>query len=214
VLADQDFVADLENFLAEHRLVELGQGTSLAQLTLLLTCPGVPDIYQGTELWDLSLVDPDNRRPVDYAARRALLADLAQAGPDEAMTRAEVGGPKLWLIGRVLGYRRRSPAVFGPGSDYHPVPAEGAKAGHIVAFLRDLPGEAGGLVVVVPRLVARLGGGWADTAVDLPPGRWASVLGDTQLGGARRHADEFEGGPIGVADLLGRFPVAVLARVG
>ena len=68
VLGDPVFVADLEAFLAEHRLVERGRVTSLAQTALLLTCPGVPDLYQGTEVWDLSLVDPDNRRPVDYAA--------------------------------------------------------------------------------------------------------------------------------------------------
>ena len=78
ILADAGFTADLEAFLAEHRLVERGQVNSLAQTTLLLTCPGVPDLYQGTEVWDFSLVDPDNRRPVNYGARRRLLDALAQ----------------------------------------------------------------------------------------------------------------------------------------
>jgi (1->4)-alpha-D-glucan 1-alpha-D-glucosylmutase len=214
VLGDPGFVGGLEAFLAENRLVELGRVTSLAQLTLLLTCPGVPDIYQGTELWDLSLVDPDNRRPVDYAARRAVLAELTAAGPADAMARADVGGTKLWLISRVLGYRRKQPAVFGPGSEYRAVAAGGAKAGHVVAFLREVPGEAGGLVVVVPRLVTRLGGDWADTTLDLPPGRWASVLGDSEFSTGQRHSYEFKGGEIGIADLLDRMPVAVLGRVG
>ena len=109
VLADREFVADLEGFLAEQQLVELGRVSSLAQATLLLTCPGIPDLYQGTEVWDLSLVDPDNRRPVDYAARSRLLDALAGAGPEQALARADEGGPKLWLIGRLLGHRRRFP---------------------------------------------------------------------------------------------------------
>src|SRR5258708_35050657 len=84
VLADQGFAADLEGFLAEHRLVERGRVNSLAQTALLLTCPGIPDLYQGTEVWDLSLVDPDNRRPVNYQRRRPLLDSLAEAAPVEA----------------------------------------------------------------------------------------------------------------------------------
>jgi (1->4)-alpha-D-glucan 1-alpha-D-glucosylmutase len=215
VLGDGDFVADLEAFLARHRLVECGRVTSLAQLTLLLTCPGVPDIYQGAEIWDLSLVDPDNRRPVDYAARSALLADLAAHGPDEAMARVEAGGPKLWLIRRLLAFRRRHPAAFGSGSGYRPLPVTGAKAGHAVAFMRDDPGGQDGVVVVVPRLVTRLAGDWADTTVDLPPGRWASVLGDTELGpGRSQHAHAIPGGRTATADLLASFPVAVLGQVG
>src|SRR5262249_20701454 len=105
ILADDGFVADLEAFLAEHRLVELGRVSSLAQTALLLTCPGVPDLYQGTEVWDLSLVDPDNRRPVGYLARERLLAELSGAGDRggpgagaaTALARADEGGPKLWL---------------------------------------------------------------------------------------------------------------------
>ena len=94
ILADADFVAMLEAFLAEHHIVARGRLNSLAQTALLLTCPGVPDIYQGTEVWDLSLVDPDNRRPVGFAARQALLAELADAGPREALASDDVGGPR------------------------------------------------------------------------------------------------------------------------
>ena len=153
VLADDGFVTDLEAFLAEHALVERGRVNSLAATTLLLTCPGVPDLYQGTETWDLSLVDPDNRRPVDYGARRSLLDALAGAGPQEALARADEGGPKLWLIRRLLDHRRRHPGAYGPGSGYEPLLVSGPKAGHAVAFTR-----TGGLAVVVPRLLVGLGG--------------------------------------------------------
>jgi (1->4)-alpha-D-glucan 1-alpha-D-glucosylmutase len=211
VLADHDFVASLERFLAGHDLVQRGRLSSLAQLTLLLTCPGVPDIYQGTELWDLSLVDPDNRRPVDFAARERLAAELADAGPEQAMARMAEGGPKLWLIQRLLRHRLDHPAPFGPGSGYEPLPVTGGKAEHLVAFTRTggpQDGQAGGpaLVVVVPRLLARLGGGpsspgtWDGTTVGLPGGPWTDVLGGGQV----------PGGTIEVEALLRRFPVAVL----
>ena len=203
ILADQDFVADLETFLAGQEIVERGRVSSLAQLTLLLTCPGIPDLYQGTELWDLSLVDPDNRRPVDYAARERLLGELAGAGPEEALARGDEGGPKLWLIHHLLGHRRRHPDAYGPGSGYEPLAASGAAAEHVVAFTR-----TGGLAVLVPRLVARLGGSargagaWDDTSVAIPAGDWTDVLS----------GEPVAGGGATVAALLRRFPVAVLAR--
>jgi len=199
VFADRDFVADLAGFLAEHRIIELGRVSSLAQTALLLTCPGVPDLYQGTEVWDLSLVDPDNRRPVDYAARRGLLADLDGAGPEAALARADEGGPKLWLIHRLLRHRRRQPGAYGPASGYQPLRVAGRKAPHAVAFSR-----AGGLAVLVPRLLTGLADGWADTKVALPGGAWASVL----------TGDKVDGGEVSAAALTRRFPVAVLARDG
>jgi (1->4)-alpha-D-glucan 1-alpha-D-glucosylmutase len=191
ILADAGFVADLESFLADHQLVQLGRVSSLAQTTLLLTCPGVPDLYQGTEVWDLSLVDPDNRRPVDYDARRALLAELT--GPESAIDRMADGGPKLWLIHRLLTYRRQHPEAFGP--DYQALAVSGAKAEHVVAFSRT------GVAVVVPRLVARLAADWAGTTVALPPGSWTDVI-----------TGAVTSGTVKVADLLARFPVAVLGQ--
>jgi (1->4)-alpha-D-glucan 1-alpha-D-glucosylmutase len=202
ILADPEFVTSLEEFLAGQRLVERGRVSSLAQTTLLLTCPGVPDIYQGAELWDLSLVDPDNRRPVDFGARERLLAALEDAGPREALARMDEGGPKLWLIHRVLAHRAHAPQAFAPGSGYEPLPVSGAKADHVVAFTR-----SGGLAVVVPRLVARLGGGpwgqgaWGDTAVTLPAGRWRDVL----------TGEAVAGGTAEVETLLRWFAVTVLA---
>jgi (1->4)-alpha-D-glucan 1-alpha-D-glucosylmutase len=198
VLADRGFTADLTVFLAEHQIIELGRVSSLAQTTLLLTCPGVPDLYQGTEVWDLSLVDPDNRRPVDYAARRRLLAALGGAGPEEVLRRADEGGPKLWLIHRLLLHRRRQPGPYGPDSGYEPLRVTGSRASHAVAFTR-----GGGLAVVVPRQVTGLADGWGDTTVALPDGAWTDVLTGTGHGG---------GGEASLAGLLGRFPVTVLAR--
>ena len=196
VLADAEFVADLTAFLAEHRIIELGRVSSLAQTALLLTCPGVPDLYQGSEVWDLSLVDPDNRRPVDYPARRGLLAALHGAGPEAALDRADEGGPKLWLIHRVLRHRHRQPGAYGPASGYQPLRVAGAKAGHVLAFAR-----TGGLVVVAPRQVTGLADGWADTTVAIPDGAWTDVLTGAVV----------RGGEAGLAVLLRRFPVAVLA---
>jgi len=88
---------------------------------LKLTAPGIPDFYQGSELWDLSLVDPDNRRPVDYDLRRRLLADLAGSlSPEAIRARADEGLPKLWLIRQALHLRRRRPELFGRDATYRP----------------------------------------------------------------------------------------------
>jgi (1->4)-alpha-D-glucan 1-alpha-D-glucosylmutase len=197
VVGDPTFAADLETFLADYRLVERGRINSLSQTTLLLTCPGTPDIYQGTELWDLSLVDPDNRRPVDYAPRRRLLKELSNAEAELALRKVKEGGPKLWLIHRVLNHRRRHPEAYAAQSRYEPLPASGEKAEHVVAFAR-----SGGLTVIVPRLVVGLGDDWGDTRVVVHHGRWIDVLTEETV----------EGGDVAARALLRRFPVAVLAR--
>ena len=194
VMADAEFLGDLQTFIGSHQLVSLGRVNSLAQATLLLTCPGVPDLYQGSELWDLSLVDPDNRRPVDYELRGGLLDEIRHAGAADARARADEGAPKLWLISRLLEARREHPELF-QGAPYEPLAATGPRAGHVVAFSR------GKLVVAVPRLVVGLGGEWGDTSIELPAGAWSDVL--TGHG--------FEGGAVAVRDLLADFPVAVLA---
>jgi len=156
----------------------------------------VPDLYQGTEVWNLSLVDPDNRRPVNYQRLASLLSGIRGAEAGDVLARADEGAPKLWLIQRLLEQRRTDPELFG-SSSYTPLFASGAKARHAVGFVRDR------LLVVVPRLVGCLGGDWADTAIDLPDGSWRSLL----------TGDESRGGPgVPVAELTRRFPVAVLAR--
>ena len=219
VLADPTFSADLAAFT--EPLVALGRQTSLAQTLLKLTSPGVPDIYQGTDLWDLSLVDPDNRRPVDYDARRLLLDKVRAATAAEVLGWADEGAPKLWLTYRALDVRRRLEATFA-GGGYQPLPVSGERAANAVTYLRGAastnaastnaasPNAAsmnaasmnGGVAVIVPRLVMGLREGWGDTMVELPPGRWFDELGGTT-------ADE---GPVSLAALLSGFPVALLVR--
>jgi (1->4)-alpha-D-glucan 1-alpha-D-glucosylmutase len=120
-------------------------------MTLRLTVPGVPDTYQGTEFADLSLVDPDNRRPVDYAARKQALADG--------------GSVKLALLAQLLDLRRAHPAVFAEGN-YRPVVVSGQRAAHVLAFMREAGGERL-LVAVGLRLSGMDGDWWGDTAIDL-----------------------------------------------
>ena len=192
-MTDERFAADLASFVAP--LIEPGRVNALAQWLLTLTSPGCPDTYQGTELWDLSLVDPDNRRPVDYDARQRLLAKVGAASADDVLAWADDGAPKLWLTARALAVRRSHSSAFGPGSSYQPLGVEGKKAAHAVAFAR---GQQ--VAVVAPRLVLGLAGAWGDTAVTLPPGRWTDVLGGAEV----------EGGGVDLASLLVRFPVALL----
>ncbi|MFP5488284.1 MAG: malto-oligosyltrehalose synthase, partial [Acidimicrobiia bacterium] len=181
IRADGTFVTELERFLAEHRVVERGRRNSLAQTALLLTCPGVPDVYQGSELWDLSLVDPDNRRPVDYALRRSLLAGLPDA--PGSLADDHVGAEKLRLVHRVLGHRRARPEAY---SGYEPLDAPDG----VVAFSR-------GGVVTVARCRSDEP---ADGAIAVPPGSWVDLVTGERVEGGAHH----------VASLLGRFPVAVL----
>ena len=196
VMSDPGFMNELQTFLGRHQIVALGRITSLAQVALLLTCPGVPDLYQGSELWDLSLVDPDNRRPVDYERRSRLLEEVRAATLQEVLARADEGAPKLWLFHRLLDQRRSRPELFS-SSAYTPLAAAGQKARHAVAFVRDR------LAVVVPRLLFGLNGDWGDTTIELPAGRWNHLL---------TGKDEEGGAPISLSGLLGECPVAVLAR--
>jgi (1->4)-alpha-D-glucan 1-alpha-D-glucosylmutase len=199
VLEDRDFVADLEAFVAP--LVEPGRINSLAQTLLKLTAPGVPDFYQGSEIWDLSLVDPDNRRPVDYGLRRRLLEDLKRGmTPEEILARMDEGLPKLWLIRQGLHLRRRLPRPFGPEGAYESLRGAGPRAGHVVAFMRGVRG--GEVAAVAPRLPLRLQGDWRGTTLELPPGSWRNEL----------TGEAIEGGARPVAELLARFPVALLTR--
>jgi (1->4)-alpha-D-glucan 1-alpha-D-glucosylmutase len=194
ILEDREFLADLLGFV--EPLIGPGRINSLSQALLKLTSPGVPDIYQGNELWDMSLVDPDNRRPVDYPARRKLLADLdLKPSPEEIIRRSEEGLPKLWVTRQALHFRRENPKLFGPEGSYEPIEAEGSKAGHFVSFSR-----GGRCVVIAPRLPLKLAGDWGDTSIIVPDGTWMNIL----------TGEEVQGGRHPVARLLGRFPVALL----
>ncbi|MGZ4730230.1 MAG: malto-oligosyltrehalose synthase, partial [Acidimicrobiales bacterium] len=164
ILADRRFTRSLDELVAP--LLGPARTTSLAMKLTQLTSPGVPDLYQGSELWDLSLVDPDNRRPVDYAARRAALGVLpATAALLPPLDHDDLGLGKLFVVKRALRLRSAIPAAFAPGAGYEPLAAQGAKRDHVVAFVRG--GEA---ITVVPRLTIGLGGDWADTTITLPDG--------------------------------------------
>ena len=153
-LDDVEFRKDFQDFVAP--LVEAGYLNSLAQMLVKATAPGVPDFYQGCEFWDLSLVDPDNRRPVDFELRSRLLAEVKTLTAEEIWQRRDGGLPKLWLMRQVLTLRRNRPEWFDSTSRYETLPVRGAKAEHAVIFMR-----GGGAITVVPRLVLGLSGDWA-----------------------------------------------------
>jgi (1->4)-alpha-D-glucan 1-alpha-D-glucosylmutase len=215
ILGDAAFLEDLGAFAA--RVARAGRISSLAQVALKCAAPGVPDVYQGCEMWDLSLVDPDNRRPVDFAARARALEEIDRAldgGPrSRAALARELSSPdglrdgraKLLLLRAALHLRREQRRLFDEG-DYRPLEAEGPLGSNVFAFVRGTPGRA--LVCAVPRLVLaplEAGGGrirW-EGALALPPGlpaRWRdAVTGQTR-----------EGPSIPLAALFEDFPVALL----
>jgi (1->4)-alpha-D-glucan 1-alpha-D-glucosylmutase len=219
------FLSDLQAF--QRRVAFFGRWNSLSQILLKLTCPGVPDIYQGTELWDLSLVDPDNRRPVDFGVRQSLLSGLKEriekSGENlvplarELLENSWDGRIKLYLIHRTLQARRRAPKIFSEGS-YLPLKGEGEKKDHLCAFARTFKEDS--FVVVVPRLVVGLLEGreepplgeaaWKNTWLRVP-GEWVgrkyrNLFTREKLG--VRSGEKGTGFPLG--DLFRKFPVALL----
>lgn len=192
---DREFLDDFEAFV--QPLIEPGRVNSLSQLLLKLTSPGVPDVYQGTELWSLDLVDPDNRRPVDYEIRRSLLAELPGLKVSQVWGRIDEGLPKLWTIYHALRVRRRYPAAFGERGAYTPLWVAGEKARHLIAYLRGKH-----VVTLAPRLVWQLGGAWADTRVEIPTGNWHNALTGKRV----------EGGYLEVGKMLSDFPIALLVK--
>jgi (1->4)-alpha-D-glucan 1-alpha-D-glucosylmutase len=192
VLSDDELMAEVNAFAAV--LVEPGRLNALSQKLVALTAPGVPDIYQGTELWDLSLVDPDNRHPVSFELRHKLLRELPTLTPEDILRRGDEGLPKLSVVAGALDVRRRAPSLFGVDASYEPLFAQGARAEHVVAFAR-----AGRAVTVVPRLVMKLAGDWRDTILELPRGTFRNVF-----------TGEDWRGRIELTGLLARFPVALL----
>ncbi|MDY6982419.1 MAG: malto-oligosyltrehalose synthase, partial [Pseudomonadota bacterium] len=198
-MADEEFMRDVESFVARVQLPS--RLNSLTQVCIKLTAPGVPDIYQGCELWDLSLVDPDNRRPVDFAHRAKLLDELQQLTPEQILARMDEGLPKLWLIQTALHFRGERPDLLGSDADYVPLKAEGARAGHAVAFVR-----GGGAAVIVPRLTAQILDGtrldFGDTHISLPAGGWRS----------RFERERRFSGSVPLNELLRTVPFALLEK--
>ncbi len=212
------FVDDLRAALPPF--VRWGAYSALSMALLKLASPGVPDIYQGEELLELALVDPDNRRPVDYERRRALLEQLAASNDDDAAAvgrlreQPEDGRAKLWVIWRVLQLRREKAELFARGS-YQPLAAQGERAKHVVAFAREHQGDA--VVAVAGRLYAGLqidpatppvGEVWAESSVELPglPGgqRWRDLLSGQRF--------DAGGETLPLASLFATLPVALLVR--
>ncbi|HST61914.1 MAG TPA: malto-oligosyltrehalose synthase [Longimicrobium sp.] len=216
------FLEDLVPF--QRTVARLGMVNALAQTLVKLTAPGVPDVYQGQESWDFSLVDPDNRRPVDYALRRRLLDGLRTRREEtdgatlarELVEGWEDGRIKMHVVQQALRLRAALPAVFGTGA-YLPLTPEGEHAAHVVAYARTADGAAA--ITVVPRLVAALtrdrdlalpeARDWSGTRIPLPDeltGRWRNVLTGEEL---RAGADGLD-----AEQVFAAFPVALLERMG
>jgi len=209
------------------RVARSGMVNSLAQVVLKLASPGVPDIFQGAELWDLNLVDPDNRRPVDFGRRRRWLDELDPAvrGLVHPPRRGEMvrdwlqhwetGAIKLYVTACGLRLRRARPAPFLEG-DYVPLETSGERADHVVAFAR--VGEDAVVLAVVPRLVAtRTGGpplglpGWGDTLLQLPEALGSLRFEDAFTGAIHEPVRDGRGATLRVAGILADLPVALLA---
>lgn len=195
IYEDEAFIADFEAFA--QPFVEPGRINSLSQVLLKLSCPGIPDTYQGSELWDLSLVDPDNRRPVDYELRRRLLSELPNLEAGEVWRRIEEGLPKLWTIYHALRTRNAYPSAFNAQAVYQPLKAQGTASEHLVAYMR---GEE--VIVMLPRLILTLAGKWGDTSLDVPFGCWRN-----QLSGAVYNSRRLR-----VSAVFESFPVALLVK--
>ena len=213
---DEDFERELTRFIdflftnprargvvegCVARVSEPGWANALAATALQLTLPGVPDVYQGQELWEPSLVDPDNRRSVDFTARDAMLCELDAAAPGSAAATPavdETGAARMLLTSRVLRLRREHPELFG---DYTPLATTGALAAHALGF------DRGGAATVVTRFPATLAaeGGFADESVALAPGTWQDVL-------THREFTAAQDAPVALAELLDTYPVAILRR--
>jgi len=223
--ASAQFLADFTAF--REPLAGPGMVNGLAQVLLKITAPGVPDFYQGTEFWDLNLVDPDNRRPVHWSARTRALADLRtriESTDLKDLARELIQGwpdgrVKLYVIHRALSCRRAAPRLFQTGS-YLPLATEGSHAAHVCAFARR--SGAAAVVVAVPRLTTRLTGDgarlplgdnvWADTHILIPPEIGDGVYVDVFTGVERRATPGNGGFTLAVGDVLADFPVALLER--
>jgi (1->4)-alpha-D-glucan 1-alpha-D-glucosylmutase len=228
ILDEQSNGAFLDDFRAfQRRVSHYGMFNSLSQTLLRVTAPGVPDTYQGTELWDYSLTDPDNRRPVDYASRQRVLRELQAAvararGDLRELARAlvadkEDGRVKLFVTWRSLRCRRDRPGLFSAG-EYIPLLAEGAKALHLFAFARRA--ADGYAVAAVPRLPARLvpemdqpplgEAVWNATRLFLPEvdpsWRWRNIF----TGESLAHVESAGQLSLAAAELFAHFPVALL----
>jgi (1->4)-alpha-D-glucan 1-alpha-D-glucosylmutase len=211
------FLRELSGFAA--RIAPAGAINSFQQTLLRLTSPGVPDLYQGTELWDFSLVDPDNRRPVDFEKRRAWLAEGEEKGPpSEQLANWRDGRVKLALVRRSLALRHHAASLFAQG-EYLPLEVTGEHADRVIAYARHA-GSAYAIVIatrLAQPLLSKDGGvplvepsRWGDTAVILPDALGSRALFDWMSTGAPKA----DGQRLLVRDVLTAMPVALLVEEG
>jgi (1->4)-alpha-D-glucan 1-alpha-D-glucosylmutase len=193
-----------------EEIARLGAINSLSQTLLKLTSPGVPDIYQGNEIWDFSLVDPDNRRPVDYKLRQTMLETLSKVQPEELLTSWPDGRIKLFLTSRALRFRRDHPDVFAKGS-YVPLMTNGTFGDSVVSFARQLDQHS--VIVIAPRLSSRvgfppIGEKWQDSFIEIPetlgPGEWRNMFTSEKA--------PIENRRLMLKDALLRLPFAVITN--
>jgi (1->4)-alpha-D-glucan 1-alpha-D-glucosylmutase len=200
ILSDPKFCAELARF--QKLIAFYGFLNSLAQLVLKATAPGAPDFYQGSELWDFSLVDPDNRRPVDYPRRASMLQKVKAVSIETLLRRWKDGGIKMFVTSKLLELRAGHPELFRDGS-YEPIDA----GPNICAFVRRHEHDA--VLVAVPRLVASLvkpgtlpiGDVWSDASLGLS-GNWRDLF----------TGENHDGPGIDIRRLFARFPLAVLEK--
>jgi (1->4)-alpha-D-glucan 1-alpha-D-glucosylmutase len=220
---DNQFLSDFELF--QKKVSHLGMFNSLSQTLLKITCPGVPDFYQGTELWNFSLVDPDNRRPVDYVLRRRMLEKLRKDdrnGNSARLVRRLIRGKedgriKLYLTYRALNYRRENREIFESG-EYIPLNVSKEFADVVCAFLRRSPGKA--VLVAVPRFFSRLTKDgieppvsttvWKDGLLELPAEEAGMQFRNVLTGEVVTSTAHDGSTNIYLAELFANLPVALL----
>jgi len=223
--ADGAFARDFAEF--QFPIARAGMFNSLSQTLLKITAPGVPDFYQGTEIWDFSLVDPDNRRPVDYEHRKRLLDSLRDGGRDgetddqasrasELMRNAEDGRIKMFAVSRALNFRRDNRDLFESG-EYLPLQPAGERERHVVSFARRAGDRAA--IVIATRFFTRLSSGapighevWGDTAI-LMNDELAGCYRDVFTGRSVHSRSRRDGNELPVAEALAHLPVTLLERV-
>jgi (1->4)-alpha-D-glucan 1-alpha-D-glucosylmutase len=223
LLSTTDDKSFMQEFLPfQRRVARIGALNSLSQSLIKLTVPGVPDVYQGNEIWEFSLVDPDNRRPLNFELRKRLLAELRELDPSDTRTLLEDGAwregrPKLYLIWKVLRMRRERPELFRDGG-YVTLQTSGERNEHLVAFARRHGNEVA--ITVAPRLCAKMmdvdgsllpdPAAWENTSILLPDelaeAAYRNVLTDEMVVAEERNGTM----SLGVVGLLRNFPVALL----
>jgi (1->4)-alpha-D-glucan 1-alpha-D-glucosylmutase len=176
--ANEAFLKDFGRF--QTKIAYYGALSSISQLVLKITAPGIPDFYRGTDIWDLSLADPDNRRHVGFSTRIEMLEELKKhSNPRELLKRWTDGRLKLYVTWKLLNFRREHSDLFLQG-EYIPLRVAGSGADHVIAFARRLHSDW--CVIAVPRLLAKLGRGkrvWQDTSIEMPPetpSHWVNLL--------------------------------------